>query len=304
MIASVPPVLLLTAGLGTRLDPITRLLAKAAVPLGPRTLVERVAGWLRESGVTDVVLNLHHRPETIAAVVGDGAQLGLRVRYSWEQPLLGSAGGPRHARPLLDADTFLVVNGDTLCHLDLAVLLSDHAASGAEVTMAVVPNPAPERYNSIVADGLGHVTGFAPRGTAAAGGWHFVGVQVVRSRVFDGLVDGEPAETVSGIYRELIKSRPGAVRILPTTAAFIDVGTPADYLAAARFVGGVIDSDNVIWSDAHVDSGAQLTRCIVAGPVRVPGTFAATDATIVPAAIFRAGDRATIHGDLAVFPFA
>ena len=100
------PALVLTAGLGTRLDPITRLLAKAAVPLGGVTLIERVLGYLVSQGVTDVVLNLHHRPETIAAVVGDGAHIGpqgLRVRYSWEPRLLGSAGGPRHALPLLDA---------------------------------------------------------------------------------------------------------------------------------------------------------------------------------------------------------
>jgi len=100
------PCLVLTAGLGTRLDPLTRLVAKPAVPLGDRTLIERVLLWLREQQVTDVALNLHFRPETITAIVGNGRQLGLQVRYSWERHILGSAGGPRHALSLLDAEIF------------------------------------------------------------------------------------------------------------------------------------------------------------------------------------------------------
>src|SRR6185436_7619074 len=114
------PTLVLTAGIGSRLDPITRLVAKPAVPVAGRTLVERVLDWLRREGATDLVLNLHHRPQTIAAVVGDGAHLGVRVRYSWEQPLLGSAGGPRRALELLQASRFIIVNGDTLTNVDLA----------------------------------------------------------------------------------------------------------------------------------------------------------------------------------------
>src|SRR5687767_8191999 len=94
------PAIVLTAGLGTRLDPITRVVAKAAVPMAGTTPVERVLGWLRREGIDDVVLNLHHRPESITAVVGDGNGLGLRVRYSWERVLLGSAGGPKLALTL------------------------------------------------------------------------------------------------------------------------------------------------------------------------------------------------------------
>src|SRR3954471_374613 len=93
--------LVLTAGLGTRLQPLTSLRAKAAVPVNGETLARRAVRWLVSQGVTDLVLNLHHRPETITGSVGDGSDLGATVRYSWEAPLLGSAGGPRHALPLL-----------------------------------------------------------------------------------------------------------------------------------------------------------------------------------------------------------
>ena len=112
-----PRALLLTAGLGTRLQPLTSVRAKAAVPINGDALVRRVIRVLATAGIRDLVLNLHHRPATIAALVGDGTDLGVRVRYSWEQPVLGSAGGPRHALPLVvdrDDDDFLIVNGDTL----------------------------------------------------------------------------------------------------------------------------------------------------------------------------------------------
>ena len=92
--ARAPRALLLTAGLGTRLRPLTYARAKPAVPVNGEPLVRRILKWLTGHGIRDVVLNLHHRPETIAAVTGDGADLGIRIRYSWEQPVLGSAGGP------------------------------------------------------------------------------------------------------------------------------------------------------------------------------------------------------------------
>jgi NDP-sugar pyrophosphorylase family protein len=89
--------LVLTAGLGTRLRPLTCVRAKAAVPVNGQPLIHRIIRWLVSGGGFDLVLNLHHTPETIAALVGDASALGARVRYSWEQPVLGSAGGPRRA---------------------------------------------------------------------------------------------------------------------------------------------------------------------------------------------------------------
>jgi hypothetical protein len=93
--------LVLAAGLGTRLQPLTLARAKAAAPVDGEPLARRAIRWLAGHGIRDLVLNLHHKPESIAAAVGDGADLGVRVRYSWESPVLGSAGGPRHALPLL-----------------------------------------------------------------------------------------------------------------------------------------------------------------------------------------------------------
>ena len=302
------PALVLTAGLGKRLDPITRLVAKPAVPLGDRTLVERVLAWLERQQVRDLVLNLHHRPETIAAVVGDGAHLGVRVRYSWEQPVLGSAGGPRRALPLLDADTFLIVNGDTLSDVDLAAMHDAHRRSGADVTMAVVPNPAPDHYNGIAIDDDGVVLGFVPKGEAT-GTWHFIGIQIVSRKIFEPLADGVPAETVAALYRDIVRKSPGRIRALPVETTFIDVGTPRDYLAAAATFPalpadinpGARVVDSIVWPEARVGAGADLDQCIVAGRVDIPEGFRATNCALIPASAVASGESVEVEGGVAVF---
>jgi NDP-sugar pyrophosphorylase family protein len=299
------PALVLAAGYGTRLDPLTRLLAKPAVPLAGKPLVEHVLRWVRRQGVHDVVVNLHHLPATITAVVGDGAHLDLVVRYSWEQPLLGSAGGPRHALPLLDAERFLIVNGDTLCAFDVAPMVAAHEASGADVTMAIVENPDPQHYNGLLVDDAGIVTGFVGRGPSAAGSWHFIGVQVAERRLFAGLPDGVPYETVAGLYRDAIARLPGRIRTWHARTPFLDVGTPADYLRAALDDGAHgLTARSVVWPGARVADGADLDECLVVGPVVVPAGFRARRAILAPPAILRAGDGADVREDVAVFPIS
>ncbi len=292
--------LVLTAGLGKRLDPLTRLVAKPAVPVGAETLGGRVLRWLAREGITDAVLNLHHLPHTITGMIGDGASYGLRVRYSWEPVLLGSAGGPRHALPLINTDPFLIVNGDTLTDVALAPLIDAHARTGADVTMGVIPNPAKDRYNGIAADASGRVLGFIPKGHAQDS-WHFVGIQVVNARVFAALPDHTPAETVHGVYRDLIRAAPGRVRVFPVTAAFHDVGTPADYVSTCRVFGGLDTRGNIVWPGARVSPGARLTRSVVGGGIDVPAGFSADHAMLVPASVACPGDRCEVVGNLALF---
>ncbi len=292
--------LVLTAGAGTRLDPLTRLVAKPAVPVAGQTLGARVLGWLAREGVTDTVLNLHYLPHTITGAIGDGAACGLRVRYSLERDLLGSAGGPRHALPLIDTDPFLIVNGDTLTDVALAPILAAHTASGADVTMVVMPNPAKDRYNGVVAGADGIVRGFIPKGHLTQS-WHFVGIQVVSTHVFAALPDNTAAETVSGVYCHLVAHSPGRVRVHPVDATFYDVGTPADYVATCRAFGGIDPRGNIVWPGARVDAGARVTNSIVAGGVEVPAGFVADREILIPASFAKPGDACEIVGGIAKF---
>jgi mannose-1-phosphate guanylyltransferase len=292
--------LVLTAGLGTRLQPLTSWRAKPALPVAGRTLVERIIDGLASQGVADLILNLHHLPETITAILGDGAAHGVRIRYSFEQPLLGSAGGPRRAFSLVDDDRLWLVNGDTLASVDLTAMAASHATSGALVTMAVIPNHDPRHYSGVLIDASDAVTGFSRRGSTESS-WHFVGTQLAEREAFSDVPDGVRSESVNGIYRDLIASRPGAVRVFRADTVFLDIGTPADYLDACVTLAGAADGaalrgtrttvapdamlrSTVLWDDVRVGSRARLTRCVVTSGVSIPDDFAAEEQAIEPGA--------------------
>jgi len=280
--------LVLTAGLGTRLRPLTLARAKAAAPVDGESLARRTIRWLVSHGVRDLVLNLHHKPETITGDVGDGSDLGARVRYSWESPVLGSAGGPRHALPLLEAGTFFLVNGDTLTDVDLPAMLEQHRRRGALVTMALIPNPDPAKYGGVLLDVHGAVRAFTPRGSPAPS-FHFIGPQVVEAEAFALLEDGVVSESVLGIYPRYIAERPGSVMGFVCAAAFRDIGTPADLLQTSLDLAAVdgrpgrprwgrnVDVDrsatvsrSVLWDAVTIGAGSRISECVLADGVTIP----------------------------------
>jgi len=285
-VIAIPHALVLAAGLGTRLRPLTSVRAKPAMPVGGDPIVRRILRWLATHGVADVVVNLHHLPQTIVRCVGDGSDLSVRVRYSWEQPVvLGTAGGPRRAAPILGANAFLIVNGDTLTDVDLSALVEAHLRSGARVTLAVVPHPDPDRYGGVRVGEDGRVLGFARAG-AADGTYHFVGVQVASADVFAALAEDQPVDSIGGLYDAEISRQPGAVRAFVTPAAFLDVGTVGDYWRTAwasaregtdvqtgarvRIAPGARVSRSILWDDVEVCEGAVLEECIATDGARIP----------------------------------
>ncbi|MGH9198107.1 MAG: nucleotidyltransferase family protein, partial [Acidimicrobiia bacterium] len=230
------PALVLTAGVGSRLRPLSDIRAKPAVPVAGPTMIERILQWLTSQGITHIVLNLHHKPETITRIVGNGQHLGASIRYSWEDPILGSAGGPRKALALLEGNPILIINGDTLCRLDLPSLLEEHCQSGAKVSMALTTNPDPARYGGVLVNSDGTVTGFAPARFPAPT-LHFVGVQLVDRSVLAPLPLDVPLETVNDVYPALIAERRAEIRAVVRQAEFHDIGTVPSYFKVARTLG-------------------------------------------------------------------
>ncbi len=279
------PALVLTAGLATRLRPLSEVRAKAALPVAGTPIIGRILAWLRDAGVQRVIVNLHHRPESITRVVGDGSAWGLEVRYSWERRVLGSAGGPRHALPLLDAPRFLVINGDTLTDCNLADLVRTHQAMDARVTMAVVTGDV-ARYGGVVVDDVGQVRGFG-QATPQTRALHFIGAQAVESSVFASLPDDEPHETVRTLYPQLLAEDRRGIAAFESRAEFLDVGTARDYhrtvLEVAAREARPIDrgedctvaadarlENTILWDRVTIEPQAALVNCIVADDVVVP----------------------------------
>ncbi len=275
--------LLLAAGLGTRLQPLTTVRAKPAIPVAGQPLARRIIAWLCRGGVCHVTVNLHHLPHTLTAVLGDGADLGARIRYSWEQPvILGSAGGPRQALDIVGASPFWLINGDTLTDVDLVAMAKAHESSGALVTLALVPNTEFHRYGGVRVAADGTVLGFVARGPAASGSFHMVGVQLASATVFEGIPRGTVASSIGGVYDQLIARRPGSIRAFVSDARYLDIGTVSDYwttsrrLAAERTPENSDDWDpsarvapsarvtrSILWPRADVGEQAELDECIV-----------------------------------------
>ena len=256
------------------------------MPVAGEPLVRRLLRYASGFGVRDFVLNLHHLPETITAQVGDGSDLGVRVRYSFESPVLGSAGGPRKALSLMPDGPFFIINGDTLTNVDLDALAENHRHTGALVTIAVITNETPARYGGLIVDSTGRFHSVVPPGSHVRS-YHVVGVQIAHPSAFARLPMNEPAESIGGLYKELVKENLGHVRAFLCDADFWDVGTPADYLNACLSIGAaegktrqmgrgsVVDptarvTDSVLWDDVTVEPAAVLERCVVADAVKIP----------------------------------
>jgi NDP-sugar pyrophosphorylase family protein len=293
--------------------------AKPAVPVAGVPLISRILRLLHGHGVKEAVLNLHHRPETLAAILGEGRDLGVALRYSWEFPILGSAGGPRRALPLIQDDPFLLVNGDTLTNVNLRALWDEHRDSGALVTMALVANPDPQKYGGVLVDDDGWVLGFCKPGHKETS-YHFIGPQVAAHEVFLRAPADQLAESVWGIYQPLIVERPRSIRAFISEASFLDIGTVADYMATTAIVASAEDTNpwipgrrvqvatsarvirTIIWNDVTIGEGAVLEDTVLADGVAIPAGTSYARCAIVRANGRTPQGNERIEGDLLIAP--
>src|ERR687886_1232490 len=137
--------MILAAGYGTRLWPLTIDRAKPAIPFMGRPLVGYVAEYLARYGFDDVVVNLHHRPESVREALGDGSRFGVRLHYVEEREILGTGGAIDNAREFFRDETFAVVNGKIATDIDLDAALRTHRETEALATLVLRPNVAREK---------------------------------------------------------------------------------------------------------------------------------------------------------------
>jgi len=149
--------IVLAAGLGTRLLPITKKSPKPMLPVGGVPILLFNLYLLKQAGIREVTINLHHRPEQIRRLLKDGRRLGLRLRYSFEPRILGTAGGIAQAlNRMKNASTF-VLNGDILFDLDLGALAATHQKTGALATLACVPKDRAQVSSFVESDSQGRI---------------------------------------------------------------------------------------------------------------------------------------------------
>ena len=146
--------MVLAAGLGTRLRPITYEIAKPMVPVLDRPVMAHIVDLLERHGIERIVANLHHFPDPIRDYFGD------RISFRYEEELLGTAGGVRNCADLLGDETFLVISGDALTDIDLDALVAAHRSRGALMTLSAKPVADTREYGVVLHDEEGRISGF------------------------------------------------------------------------------------------------------------------------------------------------
>jgi mannose-1-phosphate guanylyltransferase/mannose-1-phosphate guanylyltransferase/phosphomannomutase len=151
--------MVLAAGLGTRLRPITYSVPKPMVPVLNRPVMEHILLLLRQNGFDEVIANLHWFPDTIRSHFGDGSGLGMHLEYSPEEALLGTAGGVRHASHFFD-DSFLVISGDALTDIDLSAMRAFHESHDGVATLATRKVSDTTQFGVVITDDEARIQGF------------------------------------------------------------------------------------------------------------------------------------------------
>ncbi|HEY0839382.1 MAG TPA: sugar phosphate nucleotidyltransferase [Vulgatibacter sp.] len=232
--------MVLAAGLGTRLRPLTERIAKPALPLFGTTLLGNNLALVKRAGCDEVVVNAHHLPQTVAAAAREAAAaLGLRLHLSFELPeVRGTGGALVAARPLLDrGEPFLLVNGDVLTDVDPRPAIAAHFASGADTTMVLRPMPEGAPFAPVEVDDRGLVARIAGLGRAVDDGerlrpFAFTGIHVLSRVIFDVLpMEGAPCVNRQG-HVALIESGRKVLGHVEAGGSWSDVGTPERYLQA------------------------------------------------------------------------
>lgn len=154
--------MILAAGEGLRLRPLTLRMPKPMVPVGGRPVLEHLTALLRKHGIPEIAITLHYRPEAIVDYFGDGRKFGVQITYSHEKHLLGSAGAARALDTFL-TETFVVLYGDVLTDIDISALIACHQASGAVATMALYEVSEPSRCGIAELDASGRMIRFVEK---------------------------------------------------------------------------------------------------------------------------------------------
>src|SRR5436190_2139135 len=192
--------IILSAGYGTRLWPLTEDRTKPAIPILGKPLVGYVAGYLTSYGIDEIVVNLHHRPESVRRALGDGSQFGVKLHYVEEPEILGTSGALDNAREFFQDDTFVVINGKIITDIDLNAALETHRQSGALATLVLLPNERRERFSMVnTKDGL--ITGFGgmpANDTESA--LMFTGIQFMEPAIFDYIPRGVFSHSVTDVF--------------------------------------------------------------------------------------------------------
>jgi NDP-sugar pyrophosphorylase family protein len=312
--------MILAAGYGTRLWPLTVDRTKPAIPFLGRPIVGYIAEYLGRFGCREVVVNLHHRPESVRAALGDGTRFGVHLVYVEEEIILGTSGALDNARHLFDKEPFFVINGKIITDINLSAALETHRRTNALATLVLLPNVARERF-SMVETHDGFVTGFGGMplpasdnaGNGSAGTEReeslplmFTGIQILEPRIFDYIPRGVFSHSTVDVYPQAIaRGERIAAHIadgmwyeLSTIRRYLDVslallkknGRDVEMGAGCNVSEGADVSESVLWENVKVEAGARVRRAILGDDVTISSGEVVENAAVVRAELVRGSE--------------
>lgn len=299
--------MILSAGYGTRLWPLTEDRTKPAIPILGKPLVGYVAEYLSHYGCDEIVVNLHHQPESVRKALGDGSRFGVKLHYVEEPVILGTSGAIDNASALLDGDTFVVVNGKIITDIDLNAALETHRREKAIATLVLMPNVACEKFSLVeTADGLLRRFGSMPVLEAfseANPPLMFTGIQILEPRIFDYIPRGIFSHSTTEVYPQAIANGEriaahvarGRWFELSTIPRYLDISLQLLRETGRSFTTGVgcqISGSaeleqSILWDNVVVEGGARVKRAVLGDNVKIGAGEIVEDAAVVRASLVR-----------------
>jgi len=275
--------LILAGGEGTRLRPLTTTVPKPVLPLAGRPFITFMIDWLRRHGVDDVILSCGFLADSVRRVLGDGEELGVRLRYVEEPRPLGTGGALRFAGELLD-ERFFMLNGDVLCDLDLSAQLDQHERTGARATLALVGVEDPSAYGLVRLDGDRAVAEFLEKPSPDEIDTNLInaGAYVLERSVLEQMA---PAGTNISIERDVFPALvDNGLYGFPADGYWLDIGTPERYLQGTFDIleGNVRTSlaEPLERARGALCDGARIEGRVVAPALVCPGARVASGAIV------------------------
>lgn len=296
--------MVLAAGLGTRLRPLTYEIPKPMVPVLDRPVMEHILELLARHGFERVIANLHYFPDTIRDYFGQ------RIGYRYEQELLGTAGGVRACADFFGGEPFLVISGDALTDIDLTALVERHSASGGIATLAVKKVADTREYGVVVHDHAGRITGFQekPEPEEALSDLGNCGIYVFSPEIFEHFPERDFADWAKDVFPALLE-RDVPFHIHEVREYWNDVGSLGELrqgtfdalrgelrleMEGAEVAPGVVVADGAalppdadvqgpVWvgADVGLGAGVRLTGPVVIGDGASVGAGAQLRSSIV-----------------------
>jgi NDP-sugar pyrophosphorylase family protein len=283
--------MILAAGRGTRLLPLTTYLPKPLLPVANHPVMTYGVHTLRALQITEIGVNVSYRSPQIQAALGDGQAFGVTLHWAVESEPLGTAGGMKGLQRALGDATVVVIAGDAILDLDLAPLVAAHRARGAFATLATQEVADPSHYGVVVTDADGRILSFQekPAPGSAISRQANTGIYLFEPGIFDLIPAGTFCDFALDVFPTILRHGLPFFAC-PVPGYWRDIGNPGDYLQAnldylaGRYHAagcGQRVADNVL-AAAMAPTGVQLSGCVVGAGVSLPEGSVLTQSVIWP----------------------